>query len=176
MLKTTPSPAPVPVIDSDLDDADATSETPGSGALDRDAFFNQAPSPWQEIRQLEYGGDHTFATLIQNAVLTAPPPQHAALEKRLLAVLADRRTTMAAQDFICRMLAIIGSESCVDALMPLLVDEKMSHYARLALERIPGKKVDAALWSAVPRLTGAALEGLLGTIAVRKTTRSVPEK
>ena len=168
MLTTPPTPAPV--IDS------ATAETAGNAPLDRDAFFNQAPSPWQEIKQLEYGGDQTFATLIQNTALTMPPSQQAALEKRLIAVLADKQVTPAAQDFVCRMLAIIGSEACVDALKPLLMDEKMSHYARLALERIPGKKVDATLQSAMAKLTGDARAGLAGTMAARKNATPSVEK
>jgi hypothetical protein len=127
-----------------------------------------SPDPWAEVRKLRHGEDRSFAHVIENNILTAAPEVFPALEKKLLAVLADKRSTVLAKEFVCRMLALVGSEACVDAVAPLLADEQLSHFARIALAPIPGKKADTALRAALPKLSGAEKEGLLGTIAARK--------
>jgi hypothetical protein len=132
------------------------------------ALRDISPDPWAEVRKLRHGEDRSFAHVIENNVLTAAPEAFPALEKKLLAVLADKHSTAFAKEFACRMLALVGSEACVGAVAPLLADEQLTHFARIALAPIPGKKVDAALSAALPKLSGVEKEGLLGTIAARK--------
>lgn len=151
--------------------AQPTASSPKADA-GRVKVFNWTPSPWEELRKLEYGADHTFANTVQKLVFAAEPEEFAALEKRLIAVLKDSKSTRTAQEFTCRLLALIGSEACVDALSPLLVDEKMTHPARLALQPILGEKADAALRSALSKLKGNAKAGLIGTLGVRASDRT----
>ena len=137
-----------------------------------DADFSElAPSPWEEIKKMQYGGDRTFAHIIENWVLTAQVSERARLEKKLLGVLASPKLGLATKDFLCRMLAFAGSEACASALAPLLWDEKTSHFARMALEGIPGKKVDDVLAHALPKLKGDCKKGLFGTLAVRTSRK-----
>ncbi len=140
----------------------------------RNAVFNRAPEPWQEVVRLEYGGDGTFASAIEQAVRGASAAECAELEKRLVGVLAEEKCTRAARDFVCRMLALAGSEACVPALVPLLRDSQTADMARLALEPIPGAAVDAALRDALPELRGEALLGLIGTLGLRRNPAAVP--
>ncbi|MDR3229020.1 MAG: hypothetical protein LBT53_06390 [Puniceicoccales bacterium] len=147
---------------------DNTEKTTDSEKSIRHNAFDWTPSPWAELRKLRHGGDRTLARVVEDEVLTAAPATYPALEKKLLAVLAEKGATDVAKDFICRLLKVAGSEHCADALAPLLADENLSHSARFALEAIAGKKVDAALAAALPKLSGNARLGLLGTIAARK--------
>jgi hypothetical protein len=78
-------------------------------------------------------------------VLTARPKNFSVLEHRLLGVLKEPGVTLAARDFVCRMLALIGTETSVAALVPMFKDARTRHFARLALERIPGEKAKNAL-------------------------------
>jgi hypothetical protein len=107
--------------------------------LAREKVFDWKPSPWQELKRLQYGADRSLAHVIENEVLTAVPADFRALEKQLLVVLKDPAATLAARDFVCRMLALVGSAASVPTLTGMLGNPKTEHLARLALERIqPG--------------------------------------
>jgi hypothetical protein len=144
--------------------ADAKKQNGGKRTED---VFTWAPSPFDEIKKLEYGTDSSFAFVVQKQVLSALPAEFPALERRLLDVFKDKKATTGARHFVCRMLAFIGSEACLGTIAPLLTDARMSHFARMALEPIAGKKVDDALRAALPKLSGDAKAGLIGTIGVR---------
>ena len=73
----------------------------------------------------------------------------------------------------CKRLAIYGSEQSVPALAPLLADEELSSWARIALEAIPGPVADAALRDAVGRLEGQLLIGVINSIGVRRDVHAV---
>jgi hypothetical protein len=110
-----------------------------AGGLSREAIFAWEPSPWEEVKKLQYGSDRSFAHVIENEVLTAAPADFAKLEERILLAFKAPETTSAAKDFLCRMLSLIGSAACVSTLSPLLKDPKMEHFARLVLENIGQK-------------------------------------
>ncbi|NQU22056.1 MAG: DUF1080 domain-containing protein, partial [Candidatus Nealsonbacteria bacterium] len=73
----------------------------------------------------------------------------------------------------CQRLSIVGDESAVPALAALLADEKLSNYARCALEGIPGPAADVALREALTRLETPRLVGVLGSIGVRRDAAAV---
>jgi HEAT repeat protein len=73
----------------------------------------------------------------------------------------------------CQRLTIIGDETAVPALAALLGDERLSAYAREALEAIPGPAPDAALRESLTRLEGERLIGVLGSIGVRRDAEAV---
>ncbi|MDO4584964.1 MAG: hypothetical protein Q4D62_12775 [Planctomycetia bacterium] len=73
----------------------------------------------------------------------------------------------------CKRLAVIGSEKALPALSAMLPDAKLSHYARYALEAMPGEKVDAVLLQAAKELTGMPAVGVVDTLGARKMTAAV---
>ncbi len=68
----------------------------------------------------------------------------------------------------CKRLATHGTKAAVPVLAAALSDEKMSHYARYALEPIPGTEVDKALWDATKTLKGKLLIGVINSIGIRR--------
>lgn len=129
--------------------------------------FKKAPDQWKEVAKLTHGGDRSPASSLQTLIMDADPSQYPALEKKLLDVLADKNATELGLEFACRMLRLIGTPASVPALAKLLVDEKTSDFARIALQNIPGAEVDAALRAALGTLKGKVLAGLIGTISAR---------
>lgn len=129
--------------------------------------FKKAPDQWKEVSKLVHGGDRSAASSLQTLIMDADPDQYPALEKKLLALLAEPGCTELGIDFSCRMLRLIGSPASVPALSKLLADEKTSDSARYALQIIPGTEADAALRSALGVLKGKAKAGLIGTISAR---------
>jgi HEAT repeat protein len=73
----------------------------------------------------------------------------------------------------CKRLAIYGTEQSVPALAPLLADEELASWARIALEAIPGPDADAALRDALGKLQGRLLVGVINSISVRRDVHAV---
>ncbi|NQT50942.1 HEAT repeat domain-containing protein [bacterium] len=74
----------------------------------------------------------------------------------------------------CQRLALIGTQRAVPALAALLGDEKLSGYARFGLEPIADPSVDDALRSAMGRLKGGPLAGVINSIGARRDPKAVP--
>lgn len=73
----------------------------------------------------------------------------------------------------CKLLAIYGTEQSVPALAPLLADEELASWARIALEAIPGSAADDTLRDAVDKLQGRLLVGVINSIGVRSDADAV---
>jgi HEAT repeat protein len=100
--------------------------------------------------------------------------QHAGGEKEqnLIAVLKSDAPLKKKAD-ACRDLSLVGTKASVEPLAALLGDEKLSHLARYGLEPIPDPAVDEALRSALSKLKGRPLIGVIGSLGVRRDTKAV---
>ncbi len=92
----------------------------------------------------------------------------------LIAVLQSADASLHDKALACKQLAVVGDESAVPVLAALLGDEKLSHYARFALEPIPGKAVDAALRDALNTVQGTLKLGVINSIGARRDADAVP--
>lgn len=95
-----------------------------------------------------------------------------AQEDRLLALLKTDAPLPEKSD-ACRELARIGTRQAVPVLAPLLVDEKLSHLARFALEPIADPAVDAALRDALGKVKGPLLVGIIHSLGVRRDPAAI---
>jgi len=73
----------------------------------------------------------------------------------------------------CRELAVVGDRKAVPALVPLLGNEELSHYARHALETMRGAEVDTALRNELSEVKGRLLVGVIASLGVRKDVKAV---
>ncbi len=94
-----------------------------------------------------------------------------ARERKLISVLQsdappqEKATT-------CKKLAIYGTKDAVPALAPLLANEQLASWARIALEVIPDPAADEALRAALPKLQGKLLIGVINSIGVRRDAKA----
>lgn len=96
---------------------------------------------------------------------------------RLAAKLAGFLTADAtpdAKEVICRQLSLIAGAAEVPALARLLSDTNFSYHARLALERIPDDAADAALRAALANTTGQIRQGIISSLAARRSEAALP--
>ena len=109
------------------------------------------------------------------AVVFAQEARSSAEEEtaKLVAVLKSADAPIFDKAKACQRLVIIGDESAVPVLAGLLTDEKLSAYARDALEGIPGPASDAALRDALSRLEGERLIDVLGSIGARRDVGAI---
>lgn len=94
------------------------------------------------------------------------------LRKRFIALLRSDATTDCKR-FVCKQLSIIGAAKVAPALAKLLTEEKLSHMARFALERIPGAPAGAALRDSMSKLKGKLLIGVINSLGVRRDRPAV---
>ncbi|MCL4204779.1 MAG: HEAT repeat domain-containing protein [Pirellulaceae bacterium] len=73
----------------------------------------------------------------------------------------------------CKHLAIYGSKESVPALAPLLADEQLASWARIALQTIPDPAAEDALRQALEKLRGRLLIGVINSLAVRRDAKAV---
>lgn len=158
------SPQPVQTLDPER-------SVRGASYLNRTA---QTPDPWKLCATLEYGGDRSFATAVEQLVVQTAPKDWAKLEQQLLSSLALPECTAAGRAFLCRMLALVGSAKCVPALAALVRDPRTADAARTALEIIPGPEASAALRDALAALPGPAKAGVIGSLVARRDTAVRP--
>ncbi|MEI7730373.1 MAG: HEAT repeat domain-containing protein [Verrucomicrobiota bacterium] len=79
------------------------------------------------------------------------------------------------KDVACRRLAVIGTKESVPALATLLTHERLSHLARVALEKIPDASADDALRAALGKTQGRLLVGVLGSVGNRQDAKAVSQ-
>jgi HEAT repeat protein len=92
-------------------------------------------------------------------------------EAKYLAVL--RSDAPAAEKALaCKGLAIYGGKDAAPALAPLLADEQLASWARIALQSIPDPAADDALREALGKLQGRLAIGVINTIAVRRDAKA----
>ena len=138
---------------------------PDKAALD--AAFTALPKhDWGQSREALNAIDEAIVASHGNAAARK------ALETRLAAVLGGE-ATRAAKQFVCRKLAIIGTDKSVVALAGLLDNEELSHMARYALERLPGDAAGQALRGALGKVKGNLKVGVINSLGARADTTAV---
>lgn len=95
----------------------------------------------------------------------------AALERRLAATLTPAYSYVA-RSFVCRQLALIGTQASVPALAPLVLEEELSVHARNALERIAGEESAKALRDALGQAKGRTRIGVINSVVARRDAAS----
>ncbi|MBN2130670.1 MAG: HEAT repeat domain-containing protein [Sedimentisphaerales bacterium] len=114
----------------------------------------------------------TWCVLLLAVVAAAGTFAQDAKQDELIAVLQSN-APKAEKAITCKRLAIYGTEKAVPVLSPLLADQELASWARIALEAIPGPAADAALRDALGTLKGRLLIGTINSIAVRGDSRAV---
>src|SRR5258706_7645289 len=131
------------------------------------------------IRNLAMVGVFALAALRAMADVSignAPPDtikgSPAEKQRQLIAILKSDAKP-AEKAVACKRLAVYGTKDAVPALAPLLADERLASWARIALEAIPGSAPDAALLTAAGKLQGKLLVGTINSIGVRRDAGAV---
>jgi HEAT repeat protein len=112
-------------------------------------------------------------TAIEEEIRKTPVDGYPRIEERLLATLQDSKATFACKQWVCRRLRQVGSEKSVDALAALLTDEKLSSFARLAMEGMKCDKVNGAIRDALGKTKGKLRIGMISSLGARRDAGSV---
>lgn len=138
------------------------------------ANLGELDQAFKTLKTYDWGADRNALKPIDKAI-TAAQGNAAALkpiEKALVEALKGG-ISRSAQDYVCRKLRIIGTGQSVGTLAALLSDEKTSHIARYALERIPDEQAAVALRKALPNVAPKLKVGMIGSLGTRRDEKSV---
>lgn len=135
------------------------------------------------LSQLTYSGDQQpFETLDRDITAAgADAGKLADLEQRLLAALRASDATFAGRQAAAQRLGLVlaqgPAKAGADAYKPLgamLVDDRDTDLARLALEPAPGAVIDGLFLAALGKSAGRTQLGLIDSIARRRIEAAVP--
>ena len=94
-------------------------------------------------------------------------------ESDLIGVLKSADSPDADKAIACKRLAIYGTADAAPELAKLLSNDDLASWARIALEAIPGAKVDESLRKASESLEGKLLIGTINSMGVRRDSGAV---
>lgn len=136
--------------------------------------WDEVTAVLEQLAQYDYAGSREPLTQLEKIArkATAHPKDQRKLEEALVPMLTQD-ISMAAKDFVCRQLRLIGSDASVPALLTLLPDPNTEYMARMVLESVPGKAVDQRLRAALPDMPVPVQVGIIATLGRRADNRSV---
>ena len=129
---------------------------------------------FEALKKFDWGSDLAALNPIEDAAIAAHDKPEAGkdLESRLVAALQSE-LSLAAQEYVCRKLAMIGTAAATPSLSVLLVKKEISHMARFALERIPASEAAQALREALPKVSGPVKIGVISSVGTRRDAAAV---
>lgn len=92
---------------------------------------------------------------------------------RILGEPGSEPGTIFKKSIACKRLAVIGTKEAVPALAALLGEDRVSDYARDALEGIPDPAADDALREALAKLKGPTLVGVINSLRRRRDPKAI---
>ena len=122
----------------------------------------------EALKTYDWGVDPKTIRAIDEAIVSSHGDAAARndLETKLAAVLGTP-VPQAAKDAVCRALRTIGTATCVPALSKLLLDEKLSHMARYALQTNSSPEATKALIGGLQQAGSPIKIGIAATLAAR---------
>lgn len=129
---------------------------------------------WQDLARWKLGDKKCVPEEVEKLIKATAVDRRGNIEDALVRIVGSAGATIEARRFSCGMLQRIGTDECVPALARLLTDEKLSHSARLALERMTDSAdAGSALRDALGRAPDALKPGIIGSIAERRDSGAI---
>jgi HEAT repeat protein len=127
-----------------------------------------------KIKLNQFAGTFVALSLLLTAAASFTLAAETSSEKqqKLIAILKSDAPPQE-KAITCKRLAVYGTDEAVPVLAPLLTDEHLASWARIALEVIPGAAADNALIDAMGKTQGKLLVGVINSIAVRRDAKAV---
>jgi HEAT repeat protein len=129
----------------------------------------------EALKTYKWGDDRGRLNVIDRAINAShgKAAVRKELEGKLLGILGSD-APRAARVYVCRKLALMGSEASIPPLAALLPDEKMSHMGRYALERMASPRAAGALRNALGKVDGSLEVGVINSLGARRDAKATP--
>ena len=128
----------------------------------------------QAVSGYDYGTDRTAIVAFDNYIRSQGLESRAKIEAALLPLLGQANISLGAKDYICRWLAVIGTDAAVPTLEKLTQDPQLSHLAVYALFSIDTPAARSALMSSLGAAPAALRPAIIGAIGRANVVDAVP--
>ena len=127
----------------------------------------------EDITTYTFGDSREPLTIVADLVIASNgfPSIRLNLEKQFVKAL-ESDSTPDCKDFICRQLAVMGTDVSIPQLEKMLPVAETSDMARYALETNPSPRACEALRNALADAEGTALIGIINTLGNRKNAEN----
>jgi HEAT repeat protein len=129
----------------------------------------------EKIRAYDYGQSREPLSVVSDMVHTVSDAPQSSVFAAKIAAMLESSVTYACKDFLCRQLAVIGTDDQAESLGKLLVDEKYSDMARYALARIDGSKSSEVMRTALAKTSGKIKVGIINSLGAIGENQAIPE-
>jgi len=126
------------------------------------------------ISAYDYGTDRTNIVAFDDYVRSLPSGSRGKVEAALLPLLNQPGISLAAKEYVCRWLAIIGSDASIPALQKLIDDPKLSHLAVSALLSMDTPAAKSVLSGSLDGAPAALRPAIIGAIGRAGMAEEVP--
>jgi len=126
---------------------------------------------WRGLAAYKLGDDPKLIYVLEAALISAGAENYGLIEDELITVITNNKATDEGKRFACRLLQRVGSDKCIPALSKLLLDEELSHFARLTIERLPAPD---AIRDALAKAPDSLKPGLIGSLGEMGGAEDVP--
>ena len=128
----------------------------------------------EQLKTYRFGGSEAALNAVTLWVSEVQPDEaRRRVAAKALASVLTSDASFDAKQFVCRQLVLIGGEDEVPALVGLVKDENLAHYAALALAAIPGTAVSENLRRELPQSTGKARLEIIGVLGERRDSAAI---
>jgi len=135
-----------------------------------------AADVWQDLAAYKLGDESKAPEQLAKLVAETAVGQRGEIEQKLIGVLTSADATFDGKSWACRMLQRIGTEASIPALAKLLVEEKLSGYACLPLERMTDSAAAGkALRDALGKAPACAKRGIVASLGERADEAAVEQ-
>lgn len=126
------------------------------------------------LKTYAQGSSRAALLPIDEAVVAALADRAARKELESLLIMALKDAgSVAAREYVCSKLAMIGTKSCVPTLAAFLSVPEIASTARNALEVIPDRRAARSLRDSLPKLQREQKVGVINSLGVRRDADSV---
>ncbi|MCE5187144.1 MAG: ThuA domain-containing protein [Planctomycetaceae bacterium] len=150
-------------------------DTPATQAAGSNSANERIAQLLRQVRRYDWDQDRAPLAEFEKIVREWPASRESleALESMVLEALHSE-CTLAAKDFFCRQLAVVGSEKSVPVLSKMLSDKSTFDMARLALDKIWGQQAENALLQSLQNTKDPEQKaGLVTSLGARKSNAAV---
>lgn len=146
--------------------------TPASGKSQLST--NALSTAFEALKTYDSGSGRATLLPIDEAVVASldDKSKRRQLEARLVSALKNGGS-VAAHEYVCSKLALIGTDRCVSVVGRLLTTPELATAARNALENIPGRRAAQALRQGLTRTEGVQKIGVINSLGARRDAGSV---
>lgn len=128
-----------------------------------------------QLEAYDWGGDRGALSAIDDQIVAAgrDGEKLAAIEDSLIEVLRHA-AKLPAKEYVCRKLALIGTDRCISTLLEMLSDAELADRALFALQAIPAGAAGDGLRKALEEADGTVRVGIVNALGERRDQMAVP--